>query len=208
MAYTPRRYYIYLKFDTNDVASFEQRLTAVLNYLSMTAAIPPMSEDANDIGLIFSRGIQAIEAEMGDRVASPDVVVDKALRSARAKDSRKNKLAELYEREGLDRFVEFCQENEIEDWQQVLEEYTIAGEEQEQTWTEKSRRWLGELLSDGEPRPTQGIKMAGIMSGVIDGSSPDTIERDWGKLSVVAHREGYTSMTRRGEWQGRPMIGE
>jgi len=206
--YTPRRYSVYLKFESGDVSLFVERLSAVLNHLTKSGASSQIAHTANDMGMIFERGVLALEQEMSELgIICPDAKIDKALRSARTVDSRKHKLVELYDRLGLDSFVEFCEANGITDWQAVLEEYSLTTDDQEMTWTELSRRWLKGLLSDGTPRPTHGVKMAAIMSGVIDGSSPESIERDWRKLSVLAHREGYTSMTSRGEWKGKPIIG-
>lgn len=128
----------------------------------------------------------------------PDpVLVEELAERMEVEQEIHDNLGRMYETLGLDRFVEICEDNDI-DWRAFLEQsYTLTAAT-ESTWTEKARRWLDLHLSDGDIYSTDDVHDSAEEEGVVQ------TDKDWSKLRTIAAREGYASNAPRGYWCKSP----
>lgn len=204
MALSPRRYYAFFKFDGDEVALFEERLTAALNFLTKEGESVNCAVDANPYGIIFERGVEALETDMGANLEEDDFsIISRKLRILRMDTAKNKSLAAIYERIGLDDFVAFCEEEGIINWTRALEDYNTELFEQKTKapWSEAAGDWLAEFLGDGKTHHVNEVKEEAIASGIIDDTDDNTIDRDWNKLKVLASRKGNSAKGVRGWWE-------
>ena len=204
MAITSRRYYAYFKFDSSDVALFEKRLVDALNFVAKEGERSRAAMSTNDFGLLIEKGIDAIEEEAGANLEETSMqLIAKKLAVLREDKAIMNALAEIYEHEGLDAFVEWCENNGIKNWASAMETYNegIFAKKAQRPWSEQAHDWLAEFLGDGKPHHIDEVKEEALRDGVLDEESDETIDRDWHKLKVVASRKGYSARGARGWWE-------
>lgn len=199
-----RRYYSFFKFDSDAMTLFEERLTAVMNFLTQEMERSRAGQHANHMGLVFEKGVEAYEEEMGANLEEDEAsIIAGRLRDIRKAKARNAGLAEIYETFGLDAFVEWCEKESIKNWSDALEEYNTGLFQQQgkRPWSEKAGDWLAEFLGDGKPHSIKEVKDEAIRGGIISDESDDSVDRDWGKLKVLASRKGYSARGARGWWE-------
>lgn len=204
MANTPRKYYCLFKFDREEAAMFDERVTDALNFIQKEGEKKSRAAvTANDYAIILERGIDAIEEDMiANKEETHVVVIAKQLAKIRKKKAKMRGLAKIYDDMGLDEFVSWCEGESIQEWKQMeSEEYNKLFGSQTQTWNERAGEWLAELLGDGKSHHVNEVKKEAIQAGIINDADNDTIDRDWNKLKVLAHRERYSSRKTKGWWE-------
>lgn len=152
-------------------------------------------DEQSTLLFIFDLGIQAALQQMaktGDLDAKMKAAIREKMNEINGRDHRWNELNKLYDKMPSDEFQKWCEDNFINmaaflEWRE---------KKQADTWADLARRWLRDLLRDGNPIQTEAIKSMAIEADIIRADNP----QQWTYLRVIASREGFTSATH-GCWQ-------
>lgn len=145
---------------------------------------------------LLQKGIAATLEELGrfdNKEAKLGAAIQKKLVELQQREGQWSSLNKLYDKMSSEEFTTWCTESGI-DMDTFLE------------WREKKaadshadvvRKWLADLLRDGNPVQADAIKQMAIENGIVD---QDNIDQQWKYIKVIAHREGYTGRVY-GCWQ-------
>jgi hypothetical protein len=144
---------------------------------------------------ILDLGIQTALQQManaGDLEAKMKSAIRDKMMEINGRDQRWSELNKLYDKMPSDEFQKWCEDNSINmaaflEWRE---------KKQADTWADGARRWLRDLLRDGNPIQTDAIRGMAIEAGIIQ---PEN-HQQWTYLRVIASREGFTSAMH-GCWQ-------
>lgn len=162
-------------------AEREHRISMVHNFLKLR-------NEHDTLFYLLEKGLAEALDEMGrtgDSEAKLAAAIQKKLLDVQRKESQWTSLNKLYDKMSSEEFTAWCAESNI-DMDTFLE------------WREKKamdshadmvRKWLSDLLRDGNPVQVDAIKQMAIDNGVVD---LDNMEQQWKYIKVIAHREGYT----------------
>jgi hypothetical protein len=147
---------------------------------------------------IFEKGIATILEEIAK---SPDATPEEKMAASiknkilevNRKEAQWASLSKLYDSMSADDFEMFCKEfgvsmSAVLEWRDRKANDSRPG---------MVRKWLNDLLRDGNPVKTDAIKQMALESGII---SPEFEDSQWQYIRVLASREGFTSSAR-GCWQ-------
>ena len=152
-------------------------------------------DEQSTLLFIFDLGIQAALQQMaktGDLDAKMKAAIREKMNEINGRDHRWSELNKLYDKMPADEFQKWCEDNSISmavflEWRE---------KKQADTWADGARRWLRDLLRDGNPVQTDAIRGMAIDAGIIQ---PEN-HQQWTYLSIIASREGFTSAMH-GCWQ-------
>jgi len=144
---------------------------------------------------LLDLGIQTALQQMGsagDIEAKMKSAIRDKLIEINSRDHRWGELNRLYDKMPSDEFQKWCEDNSINmaaflEWRE---------KKQADTWVELARKWLRDILRDGNPIQTTAIKEMAIDAGIVQSDNA----QQWTYLRVIASREGFTS-TAHGCWQ-------
>jgi hypothetical protein len=174
---------------TDAIAFFEKRLATTLNMMGKTNGDSDGCFDLLDLGL--SAMEEKLKSE-GKKVRNH--ALSQELERERASSEEKRLLARLYEKKGLDNFVEYCKQEGIE-WEPFLMEYDLE-RATSSTRSQRIRRFLDISFRDVSERSASELKEIAERDGIIN------CDEDWNLMKVVAHNDGYTTGTP-GKWRKR-----
>lgn len=196
----PRGYRITYSVDSEKMIAWDLEMTNIIMFLRKHNFKTDGVQRETEYGLIFGLGLQTAREWMEkEGHASKTQMLSKRVNDVKAWDIEKDTAVELYERVGLDRYVEILEEDGIHNWYEYLEDYKLKPQP-EKKWSEITKDWLEEYLSDGLEHDIVAIKEALITDGILDDTDSQTIARGWNKIKVLASREGV-SKGERGKWQ-------
>lgn len=147
---------------------------------------------------LLMKGIAVTLEEIADGVTStPEIkmaaAIQKKLVEIHRKEGQWASLNKLYESMSSDDFQAWCIEFGVN-----MDEFIEWREKKaNDSWADLARKWLNDLLRDGNPVQTEAVRELGLSSGIIQ---PEFEEQQWGYIKVIAHREGFTGKLR-GCWQ-------
>lgn len=147
---------------------------------------------------LLMKGIAVTLDEISNGVgSSPEIkmaaAIQKKLVEIQRKEGQWASLNKLYESMSSDDFQRWCTEYGVN-----MDEFIEWREKKaNDSWADLARKWLNDLLRDGNPVQTEAVKELGLSSGIIQ---PEFEEQQWRYIKVIAHREGFTGKIR-GCWQ-------
>jgi hypothetical protein len=170
-------------------AARDHNITRINNFLKM-------QDEYASLSFILDLGIKtALEdiAKTGDKEAKLEVAIQHKLLEFRRLEGRWSNLNKLYDKMTSEQFQEFCSHENVP----ISEFLEWRERKANDSWTDKVRNWLDDLLRDGNPIQSNAVKHMAIESGLID---PNMEKQQWDYIKVLAHRNGYTGKTY-GCWQ-------
>ncbi len=147
---------------------------------------------------LLQKGISVTLDEIGNGPnGTPEIrmaaAIQKKLVEIQRKEGQWASLNRLYDSMSSDDFQKWCNEfsvdmNEFLEWRE---------KKANDSWADMARKWLNDLLRDGNPVQVEAVRELGLSSGMIQ---PEFEQQQWGYIKVIAHREGFTGKVR-GCWQ-------
>lgn len=177
-------------------ATRDYHVSIINNFLKLPS-------DQKTLFYIFQKGIAAALEEIGkldSKEAKLGAAIQKKLLELQRREGQWASLNKLYDSMSPEDFQSWC-ENEGVDMEAFLE-WRIK--KANNTWRERARTWMAEILRDGNPIQTLAIKEMAINAGIID---IETQDQQWKYMCVLAHREGYTGQAY-GCWQKSRATGD
>ncbi len=188
------------KMSSSAAIRWDKRMTLVENYINRNGIHSSVGEWGNVEAIMLERGVEELEKEMeaDGGVPTEAAIISRELSIIEAEECRYKDLEKILLRKGLDKFVDWAIETNVEDWQGFLARYNEENlfNPKELTWSQIAKEWLMEHLSE-QPQKIAHIKTAAVAAGIID---RDNVGRDWSKMTVLASREGLSGGGQRGWW--------
>lgn len=192
--FVSRRYHIFYKLVSEEAHLLDKRISDVLNIVDKNLSL------SQAYAYLFTKGVEVTEMEQNEKgVNLKHAKIAKALSKIMEEKAFKNNLIKLYDGMGLEKFVDLCEELEI-DWKVILEEYNWLKQNKPTPWHDKVARLLQDILSDGKPHETDDIKQVLIDADLLDGSDEIVFKRQWDNVRQIASRSEFTS-GEMGVWQ-------
>jgi hypothetical protein len=172
-------------------AERDHHITMINNYLKL-------KNEHDTLFYLLQKGIAVTLEEIAKGPNStPEVkmaaAIQKKLIEYQRKEAQWASLNKLYDSMSSDDFQKWCDEfgvdiNLFQEWRD---------RKANDSWADKVRKWLNDLLRDGNPVQTDAIKAMALEAGII---IPELEKQQWQYINVLAGREGFTGSTR-GCWQ-------
>ncbi len=192
--FVSRRYHIHYKFESEEANLWDLRLSDVLNTTDKSLSY------SQAYAYLLTKGVESVEMDQIENgVDLKHAKLATALSQLRKEKSIKRLLAELFEEMGLDKFVDFCQENKF-DWEEIINEYNWSRQSKPTPWHDKVELLLQDILSDGKPHQLVEIKQILIDANILDESDEIVFKRQWDNVRQIASRAGFTT-GEMGVWQ-------
>jgi hypothetical protein len=161
-----------------------------------------LKNDHDALFYLLQKGIAVTLGEMADGTNStPEIrmsaAIQKKLVELQRKDGQWASLNKLYDSMSSSDFQKWCDEYGV-DMNAFLE---WRDKKANDSWADLARKWLNDLLRDGNPIQVESIREIGLAAGVIQ---PELEGQQWQYIKVIAHREGFTGKAR-GCWQKQVM---
>jgi hypothetical protein len=170
-------------------ADRDMKITMINNFMLKS------QDEQSTYFFLFDLGIQTALQQMGkagDNDAKMKAAIREKMLEINSRDQRWSELNKLYDKMPSDEFQKWCEDNAINmsafiEWRE---------KKQADTWADLARRWLRDLLRDGNPIQTTAVRDMAVEAGIINADNP----QQWTYLRVIASRDGFTSNTH-GCWQ-------
>ena len=172
-------------------AEREHHITIINNMLKL-------KNEHETLFYLLQKGIAATLDEIGNSFnADPEIkmaaAIQKKLVEIQRKEGQWTSLNKLYDSMSSDDFQGWCEKFNV-DMNKFLEWRERKAND---SWADGVRKWLNDLLRDGNPIKTEAVREMGLECGIIQ---PEFEEQQWQYIKVLAGREGFTGITR-GCWQ-------
>jgi len=194
-----RSYAVVIQDDSDAIRMIENMIAKVRNEQNI--------DRTKAITQVFLAGAEVLNKDprYNDPFTDEARVIAQAVFDSNANKLRTQRLNTLYERYGLENFVNWCNDHNI-DPASTIESFTMSMDESVvmgQSSTSKMIAWLRQKLSDGEPHSVNEIFDDATADSVLPDPliEPDTHKRLQQNMRSVASKLGYTSNSRRGMWQ-------
>lgn len=155
-----------------------------------------MPTEQKTLYYIFQKGIAACLDEIGKiegKEAKLGAAIQKKLLEIQRREGQWSSLNKLYDSMSSEDFQSWCSAEGI-DMEAFLE---WRDKKANDSWRDRARKWLSDILHDGNPIQTSAVKELAIAAGIMD---LETQDQQWKYMSVLAHRDGYTGQAY-GCWQ-------